>query len=111
MRRPRSSFLKYQVVGKHENQQLLTQTTRTEAQKKPAPKVASQQKRDSLAETTERSEGRKIQNSSTAFTLQNVSEQQYHTRSASELTRPRKLKDYFLFTTNQRKKNDIDAFF
>ena len=44
------------------------------------PKLAKQQKRDNLAETTERSEGEELPNKNTAFTSQNVSEQRYQTR-------------------------------
>ena len=61
----------------------------------PAPKVATQQKRDSLVSTSERSEGEEFPNRSTASTSQNVAERRYQTRSASRITRPRKLKDYF----------------
>ena len=38
----------------------------------PAPKVATQQKRDSLVETTERSEGKEFRNRTWAPTSQNV---------------------------------------
>ena len=40
----------------------------------PAPKVATQQKRDSLVASSERSEGEDFTNRSTAFTSQNVTE-------------------------------------
>ena len=40
----------------------------------PAPKVATQQKRDSLVSTSERSEGEEFPNRSTASTLQNVAD-------------------------------------
>ena len=50
-------------------------------------------------------------NRSTASTLQNVAEQRYQTRSASGITRPRKLKDYFLFKDNDAdEKFDNDVF-
>ena len=58
----------------------------------PAPKVATQQKRDSLVATSETSEGEEFSNRSTASTSQNVTERRYQTRSASGKTRPRKLK-------------------
>ena len=62
----------------------------------PAPKIATQRKRDSLLSTSERSEGEEFPNRSAASTSQNVAEPRYQTRSASGITRPRKLKDYFL---------------
>ena len=62
----------------------------------PAPKVATQQKRDSLVSTSERSKGEEFPNRSTASTSQNVAERRYQTRSASGITRPRKLKDFFI---------------
>ena len=61
----------------------------------PAPKVATQQKRDSLVATSESSEGEEIPNRSTASTSQIDTEQRYQTRSTSGITKPRKLKDYF----------------
>ena len=77
-----------------------------------APKVATQQKLDSLVSTSERSEGDEFQNRSNAFTSQNVAERRYRTRSASGITRPRKLKDYFLFKDNDSdEKFDNDVFF
>ena len=80
--------------------------------KKPAPKVATKQKRDSLVSTSERSEGEEFPNRSTASTSQNVAERRYQTRSASGITRPRKLKDYFLFKDNDAdEKFDNDVFF
>ena len=78
----------------------------------PAPKVATQQKRDSLVSTSERSEGEEFPNRSTASTSQNVAERQYQTRSAPGITRPRKLKDYFLFKDNDSdEKFDNDVVF
>ena len=78
----------------------------------PAPKVATQQKRDSLVSTSERSEGEEFPNRSTASTSQNVTERRYQTRSASGITRPRKLKDYFLFKDNDAdEKFDNDVLF
>ena len=78
----------------------------------PAPKVATQQKWDSLVSTSERSEGEEFQNRSTASTSQNVAERRYQTRSASGITRPWKLKDYFLFNYNDSdEKFDNDVFF
>ena len=70
-----------------------------------APKVATQQKRDTLVSTSERSEGEEFPNRSTASTSQNFAERRYQTRSASAIIRPRKLKDYFLF-----KDNDADKY-
>ena len=72
----------------------------------PVPKAATQQKRDSLVATSERNEGEEFSNRSKASTSQKVTERRYHTRSASGITRPRKLKDYFLF-----KDNDLDEKF
>ena len=66
----------------------------------PAHKVATQQKRDSLVSTSERSDSEEFPNRSTAFTSQNVAERRYQTRSASGITRPRNLKDYSLFKDN-----------
>ena len=43
----------------------------------PAPKVATQQKRDSLVATSERSEGEEFPNRSTASTSQSVTERRY----------------------------------
>ena len=78
----------------------------------PAPKVATQQKQDSLVSTSERSEGEEFPNRSTASTSQNVAERRYQTRSASGVTIPRKLKDYFLFKDNDAgEKFDNDVFF
>ena len=78
----------------------------------PAPKVATQQKRDSLVSTSERSASEEFPNRSTASTSQNVAERRYQTRIASGITRPRKLKDYFLFKDNDAdEKFDIDVFF
>ena len=78
----------------------------------PAPKVVTQQKRDSLVSTSERSEGEEFPNRSTASTSQSVAERRYQTRSASGITRPRKLKDYFLFKDNDAdEKFDNDVFF
>ena len=61
----------------------------------PAPKIATQQKRDSLVSTSERSEGEEFPNRSTASTSQNVAGRRYQTRNATGITRPRKLKDFF----------------
>ena len=66
----------------------------------PAPKVAKQQKRDSLVATCERIEGEEFPNRSTASTSQSVTKRRYQTRSTPGITRPRKLKDYFLFKDN-----------
>ena len=78
----------------------------------PAPKVATQQKRDSLVSISERSEGEEFPNRCTASTSQNVAERRYQTKSASGITRPRKLKDYFLFKHNDAdEKLDNDVFF
>ena len=78
----------------------------------PAPKVAIQQKRDSLVATSELSEGEEFPNRSTASTSQGVTEKRYQTRSTSGITRPRKLKDYFLFNDNNSEgKSDNDVFF
>ena len=63
-----------------------------------APKVATQQKRYSLVSTSEKSEGEEFPNRSTASTSQNVAERRYQTRSASGITRPRKLKDYIFYS-------------
>ena len=66
----------------------------------PAPKVPTQQNRDSLVSTSKRSEGEEFPNRSPASTSQNVAERRYQTRSASGITQPRKLTDYFLFKDN-----------
>ena len=57
---------------------------RSRSTKIPAPKVAAQQKRDSLVSTSEMSEGEEFPNRSTASTSQNVAERRYQTRSASD---------------------------
>ena len=78
----------------------------------PAPKVATQQKQDSLVATSERSEGQEFPNRSTASTSQSVTERRYQTKSTSGITRPRKRKDYFLFKDNHSdEKFDNDVFF
>ena len=78
----------------------------------PAPKVATQQKRYSLVATSERSEGEEFPNRSTASTSQSVTKRRYQTRSTSGITRPPKLKDYFLFKDNDSdEKFDNDVFF
>ena len=78
----------------------------------PAPKVATQQKRDSLVSKSERSEGEEFSNRSTASNSQNVAERRYQTRSASGITRTWKLKDYFLFKDNDSdEKFDNDVIF
>ena len=62
--------------------------------------------------TSERSEGEEFPNRSTASTSQSVIERRYQTRSTSGITRPRKLKDYFLFNDNDSdEKFDNDVFF
>ena len=78
----------------------------------PAPKVATQQKRDSLVATSERSEGREFPNRGTPSSSQSVTERRCQTRSTSGITRPRKLKDFFLFKDNDSdEKIDNDVFF
>ena len=80
--------------------------------KVPASKVATQQKWDSLVSTSERSECEEFPNRSTASTSQNVAGRRYQKRSASGITRPRKLKDNFLFKDNDSdEKFDNDVFF
>ena len=77
----------------------------------PAPKVATQQKRDSLVATSEKSEGEEFPNRSTASTSQNVAERRRETRSASGIPRPRKMKDCFSFKDNDSdEKLDNDVF-
>ena len=62
--------------------------------------------------TSERSEGEEFPNRSTASTSQNVAKRRYKTRSASGITRPRTLKDYFFFKDNDAdEKFDNDVFF
>ena len=73
---------------------------KSRSKKIPAPKVPTQQKRDSLVSTSEKGEGEDFPNRSTASTSQNVAERRYQTRSASGIKRPRKLKYYFLFKDN-----------
>ena len=78
----------------------------------PAPKVATQQKRDSLVAISEKSEGEELPYRSTASTSQNVTERRYQKRSTLGITRTRKLKDYFLFKDNDsEEKFDNDVFF
>ena len=72
-----------------------------------APKVATKQKGDSLVATSEWSEGEEFPNRRTASTSQNVTERRYQTRSASGITRPRKLKDYFFSRITIQMKNLI----
>ena len=80
--------------------------------KMSAPKVATQQKRDSLVATSERSEDEEFPNRSTGSTLRIVTDRRYQTRSASGITRRLKLKDYFLFKDNDSdEKFDNDVFF
>ena len=84
---------------------------RIRSTKIPAPKLATQQKRDTLVGTSERSEGDEFPNRSTASTSQNFTEQRYQTRIALGITRARKLKDYFLFKENDSDENfDNDVF-
>ena len=71
----------------------------------PAPKVPTQQKRDSLVATSERSEGEDFPNRSTTFTSKNVTKGRYQTRSASGITRPRKLKVMFYSRITVKMKN------
>ena len=66
----------------------------------PSPKVATQQKRDSLVATSGRNEGEEFPNRSTVSTSQNVTEHRYQTKSASGIPKPRKLEDCFLFKYN-----------
>ena len=78
----------------------------------PAPKVTTQQKRDNIVATSERSEGEEFPNRSTASTSQSVTERRYQTRSTSGIIRPQKLKDYFLFKDNDSDEEfDNDVFF
>ena len=56
----------------------------------PGPKVATEQNRDSLVATSERSKGEEYPNRSTASTSQSVNERRYQTKSTSGITRPRK---------------------
>ena len=100
-------------MGGSTRESLNTNTNnKSRSTKIPAPKVATLQKRDSLVSTSERSEGEEFPNRSTASTSQNVAERRYQTRSASGITRPRKLKDYFLFKDSDAdEKFDNDVFF
>ena len=93
-------------------QSITTNTNnKSRSTKIPAPKVVTQQKRDSLAETTKRREGQ-FSNRNTASTSQNDTEQRYQVRSAWGITKPRKLKDKFVFKDNDsEEKFDNDAFF
>ena len=77
----------------------------------PAPKVATQQKRDSLVSTSERREGEEFPNRRTASTSQIVAEPRYQTRIASRITRPRKLKQYFFSRITMQMKNLIMMYF
>ena len=88
------------VVGSTRESINTNTNNKSRSTKIPAPKVATQQKRDSLVATSERSEGEEFPNRSTASTSQSVTERRYQTRSTAGITRPRKLKDYFLFKDN-----------
>ena len=100
-------------MGESTRESINTNTNnKSRSTKIPAPKVATQQKLDSLVSTSERSEGEDFPNRSKASTLQNVAERRHQTRSASGITRPRKLKDCFLFKDNDAdEKFDKDVFF
>ena len=100
------------TMGRSTRESINTNTNnKSRSTKIPAPKVATQ-KRDSLVATSERSEGEEFPNRSTASTSQSVIERRYQTRSTSGITRPRKLKDYFLFKDNDSdEKFDNDVFF
>ena len=77
-----------------------------------APKVAMQQKRDSLVATSERSEGEEFPYRSRASTSQNVTKRRCQTRSALGKTKPLKLKYYFLIKDSDLdEKFDNDVFF
>ena len=65
-----------------------------------------------MVATSERNEGEEFPHRSTASTSQSVTERRYRTRSALGITRPPKLKDYFLFKDNDsEEKFDNDVFF
>ena len=66
----------------------------------PATKIVTQQMGDNLVATSERSEGEESPITVTASTSQNVTKRRYQTRSASGITRTRKLKDNFIFKDN-----------
>ena len=77
----------------------------------PAPKIGTQQKRDSMMAKTAKSKGEEFSNRSTAFTSQNVKERRYK-KCASGITKPRKLKDYFIIKDkDSEEKLDNDIFF
>ena len=77
-----------------------------------APKIATHKERASLVATSETSEGEEFPNRSMASTSQSVTERRYQTRSTSGITRPTKLKNYFLFKDNNSdEKFDNDVFF
>ena len=71
----------------------------------PLSKIATQHKSASLAETAKGSEGKEFPNRSTASTSPDDSEQRYRTRSKSGITRPQKLKEYFVFKDNNSNEN------
>ena len=102
-------------MGGSTRESIITNTNnKSRSTKIPAPKVATQQKRDSLVSTSERSEGEEFPNRSTASTSQIVAERRHQTRSTTMkgITRQRKLKDYFLFKDNDAdEKFDNDVFF
>ena len=100
-------------MGGRTRESITTNTNnKSRSTKIPAPKVATQQKGDSLVSKSERSEGEEFPNRSTASTSQIVAERRYQTRSASGITRTRKLKDCFLFKGNDADENfDNDLFF
>ena len=110
MRQSRRKCLKHQWVGVQLNKKTNT-NNKSRSINIPAPKVATQQKRDSLVATSER-KAKNFPIRSTASTSQNVTERRYQARSTSGITRPRKLKDYFLLKDNDSdEKFDKDVFF
>ena len=76
-----------------------------------APEIATQQKPNSLVETIERNGGEGFPIRSTTSTSQNVTERRFQTRSASGITRPQKLKNYFLIKKKSEENFDNDVFF
>ena len=77
----------------------------------PELKVATQQRRDNLVATSEKSEGEECSNRSTAFASQNVIEGRYQTKNEAGITRPGKLKAVFCSRITIRMKNLIMTYF
>ena len=102
----------FETLGGSTRESLYTNTNnKSRSTKIPAPKVATQLWRDSMVATSERSEGEVYPNRTTASASENVTKRRYQTRSVSEITRPRNLKDYFFSRITIQMKNLIPTYF